>query len=63
MPGFALRSIAATQSFFVVAVALRSKSRGSLENGSMVATFPYMRRLVKTTQAYPPDGTGFTVGS
>src|SRR5580700_3135230 len=55
--------MAATQSFLVVGVLLMSWKRGSLQYGLIVATLPYRRRLVNTTQAYPPDGTGFTVGS
>src|ERR1035437_1815693 len=55
--------MAATQSFLVVGVVEMSWKRGSLQNGLMVATFPYRRRLVKTTQAYPPETTGFNVGS
>ena len=43
--------MAATHSFFGVGVLLRSRLRGSLANGLMVATFPYRRRLVKTIHA------------
>ena len=42
---------------------MRSTPRGSLQKGGMSATLPYMRRLVNTTHAYPPAGSGFTVGS
>jgi len=39
----------------------RSTPRGSLQKGGMTASLPYMRRLVNTTQAYPPEATGLTV--